>query len=828
MKQRELINKYSNTLSVTCFVTACMVPTFYAWSEEDTTYEFNSGFIIGSKEEVDLARFNSSGISPGKYSVDVYTNNNWKGRYDLNFEEQKDGRLAVCYTPAMLSDFGINTEKLNPTLNEDSDSCLPLKDWNNEKDVVDIFHASTLRLDISVPQIYEQRISRGYVSPQFWETGIPALNVSYMANYYDNHTSGSQGTDNASAYLGLNAGLSFDGWLFKHIGNLNWQRHDGTNWNSNQTYLQKPIAGLKSKATAGQFYTDGDLFDSISLRGAKLATDDNMYPDGMSTYAPEIRGIAQSNALVTVRQNGSIIYQTTVSPGPFSLTDVYPSGYGNDLVVTVKEADGNETTFSVPYSSLAQLLRPGFTRYQVASGKADADGLRNRPFIMQGTIQHGLNNTFTLYGGVTAFDDYQAYLVGTGINTGFGAVAVDLTQSRTAFKYRTENGQSYRLTFSRLFTQTDTNLVLAAYRYSTKDYYNINNALYAIDNDKRGVENTLGREKNGFSYTINQNLPEGFGGVYFTGRISNYWDKSGTEEQYQLSYNNNYNRLSYGIALMRVYADNTNNNKKDDRISLNLSYPLYFGESQSATLTSNTVFNNEKFGSTQIGASGAFDKENNWTYGVNTSVANGGEKNIGLNTGYRTSLVNTNANYSQGQGYRQFGLGANGSMIVHSGGVTLTPNSSTTLALIEAKGAEGASIMGAPGTRVDSNGYAIAPYVRAYRINNVEIDPKGSPEDIVFENTSSQVVPYEGSVVKVKFGTKVEKNIAFNVVRPGNKSLPFGANVTDKNGESIGIVGQGGTVFISSETAKEAFIKWDNGQCSFSLEAGNSKESLCQ
>ncbi|TOL40480.1 hypothetical protein CGH97_26805, partial [Vibrio parahaemolyticus] len=67
---------------------------------------------------------------------------------------------------------------------------------------------------------------------------------------------------------------------------------------------------------------------------------------------------------------------------------------------------------------------------------------------------HGLNNTFTLYGGVTAFDDYQAYLVGTGVNTGFGAVAVDLTQSRTAFKYRTENGQSYRLTFSRLFTQT--------------------------------------------------------------------------------------------------------------------------------------------------------------------------------------------------------------------------------------------------------------------------------------------------------------------------------------------------------------------------------------
>ncbi len=38
-----------------------------------------------------------------------------------------------------------------------------------------------------------------------------------------------------------------------------------------------------------------------------------MFPDGMRSYAPEIRGVAQSNALVTVRQ-GSNIYQTTVPP----------------------------------------------------------------------------------------------------------------------------------------------------------------------------------------------------------------------------------------------------------------------------------------------------------------------------------------------------------------------------------------------------------------------------------------------------------------------------------------------------------------------------------
>lgn len=58
---------------------------------EGTTYEFNSGFIVGSKDNVDLERFNTAPISEGKYSVDVYTNDNWKGRYDLNIVQQKMG-----------------------------------------------------------------------------------------------------------------------------------------------------------------------------------------------------------------------------------------------------------------------------------------------------------------------------------------------------------------------------------------------------------------------------------------------------------------------------------------------------------------------------------------------------------------------------------------------------------------------------------------------------------------------------------------------------------------------------------------------------------------
>ena len=83
-----------------------------------------------------------------------------------------------------------------------------------------------------------------------------------------------------------------------------------------------------------------------------------MLPNGISTYAPVIRGVANSNAKVTIAQSGNTIYETSVPPGPFEISDLSTTGYGSDLIVTVEEADGSKRSFSVAYSSVAQMLRP--------------------------------------------------------------------------------------------------------------------------------------------------------------------------------------------------------------------------------------------------------------------------------------------------------------------------------------------------------------------------------------------------------------------------------------------------------------------------------------
>ncbi|WP_250552385.1 fimbria/pilus outer membrane usher protein, partial [Escherichia coli] len=54
-------------------------------------------------------------------------------------------------------------------------------------------------------------------------------------------------------------------------------------------------------------------FDSVQMTGIKLETDTSMLPDSEQGFAPVVRGIANSDAQVVIKQNGYVIYQTWVS-----------------------------------------------------------------------------------------------------------------------------------------------------------------------------------------------------------------------------------------------------------------------------------------------------------------------------------------------------------------------------------------------------------------------------------------------------------------------------------------------------------------------------------
>ena len=77
-------------------------------------------------------------------------------------------------------------------------------------------------------------------------------------------------------------------------------------------------------------YTSADIFDAVRFRGVRLFRDMQMLPNSKQNFTPIVQGIAQSNALVTIEQNGFTVYQKEVPPGPFAIADLQLAGGGAD------------------------------------------------------------------------------------------------------------------------------------------------------------------------------------------------------------------------------------------------------------------------------------------------------------------------------------------------------------------------------------------------------------------------------------------------------------------------------------------------------------------
>lgn len=147
---------------------------------------------------------------------------------------------------------------------------------------------------------------------------------------------------------------------------------------------------------------------------------------------------------VVVRQNGYQIYQTYVAPGAFEITDMYPTGGAGDLDVTIKEADGSEQHFTLPYASLPVLQREGRLKYALTGGQYRSynHNVDKTPFG-QITGIYGLSRGVTLYGGLQASSKYQSVAAGLGKNMGdLGAISADVTGLVHPAGRQKINGQS--------------------------------------------------------------------------------------------------------------------------------------------------------------------------------------------------------------------------------------------------------------------------------------------------------------------------------------------------------------------------------------------------
>ena len=778
-----------------------------------TEVDFSTDFMRTGGTVIDVSRYSKGAVLvPGQYRADIYLNKVWIGLNDVNLRSVGNSVLP-CFDHALLDRIGVDLSKLKPDAGsqlEQGGSCTPLSQW--VPDGTAVFDMSEQRLDINLPQVALVNHARGYVDHAYWDNGVTAGRVAYSANVYHGDSAGQTDTQ---SYVGLNAGFNLGAWRFRHVGSYN-SSSKGTHYQSVQTSLQRAIAPLKSELTLGDAFTDGMMFDSVGFRGVQLATDDRMYPESQRGYAPVVHGIATTNARVQIRQNGNIIYETTVGAGAFEINDLYPTGYGGDLQVVVTEADGSVHTSQVPFAPPVNAVRQGVTRFSATAGEYRNPAVHDKPWLTQATLQHGFSNVLTGYGGVTAAKGYAAAVGGVALNTGFGAIGLDLTQADTSLRNAPAmQGQSVRLSYSKLVATTNTNITLGAYRYSGNGYLGLQEAMLVREVDSArsfGGVGQIDRTRGRLQATVNQDLSAGYGSFYASASTQDYWNRSGRDTQFQVGYNNNFQRFSLGVTAARQF--DVIRKRWDDQVMFTVGIPL--GSGAYRPYSTSTV-QHDSMGATTVqeSLSGTLGADNAFGYGINAAhtagTDSGSSSNAGANASYLSPIARFTGTASRGQGYTQTGAGISGGFVVYSGGVAFTPNMGDTSVIVEAKDAVGARVANDIGLKVDRWGHALLANVVPFSRNSVEIDPKGLPLNVALKSTQLQTAPTAGAVVRLKFETEnLGRSAVLRLGTPDGKLPPFGAEVFDADGASIGTVAQTGRVIVRGLRSDhgEILVKW--------------------
>lgn len=793
-------------------------------------YYFDPALLQGSDfgKSLDLDRFNQrdNALPTGDYVLDVYLNNQLIRRQASIALVKPEGDktdVQPCLSPELIALSAIRTtQNVTPNICLPIDALGPKISWE-----VDL---SSLRLNMVVPQAGLLHSPRGFIPVSEWDAGETALFLRHNTNFY--HT---ENTDSHLRYdylwSNINAGFNLGLWQVRHQGNLRYADDNQTGrhykYNAVATSVQRPLPQLDSIIAFGDNYTNSSLFGNVSFNGVKLSTDQRMWPQGKRGYAPEVRGVATTTARVVVRQQGKVIYETTVAPGAFVINDLYNTRGQGDLTVDVVEANGQVSRFTVPYSAVPDSIRPGNWNYELAMGYVRQYYSVENKFI-EGVLQRGMSNVLTANMGSRLADNYQAFLAGGVLATSVGAFGLNTVFSSAHVENNVkQQGWRVEASYSKTFT-TGTNLVLAAYRYSTSGYRDLQDVLGVRRQEKNGTlyySDTL-NQRNNFSATVSQPMGD-WGMLSFTGSTSDYYNNASRITQLQLGYSNSWRDISFNISAARqrsTYSsryfnsvndrdfDNENQRKyTENTVSLGISIPFDFGSSRSQI---NFDMNRSRDSRTAtVGMSGTTGEKSSTSWalysGIEYNNDSGDSSTWGGNVEHRTSVGAFRAYASRGDSYQQYGLGMSGTLVAHRGGITAGPYTSDTFALVEAPGARGAEIRNGQGATVDRFGYAILPSLTPYRYNTISLDSQNMADDVELQGGSKRLVPYAGAISRVTFKTTHGKATLINTTLPDSSQPPMGADVTDSNGEAVGIMGQGGQIYARlAAQSGVLFVKW--------------------
>jgi outer membrane usher protein FimD/PapC len=712
-------------------------------------------------------------FTPGRHPVTLTVNGQRRGRVDVAIDRQG----GLCFDRALLGTANL----IVPERTLDDGRCYDFlgaaPQTAIEQDPANLALALVVPTDAIRPAM---RDVSGY------QTGGVAALLNYdVTGQHSRFGDGSSRFASANTELGFNAG----DWIVRSRQVQTWQ-DDVSRTTHIAAYAQRTFAQHEAVLQAGQINLYNPVLAGAQITGVQVLNEQALQVEGQGAA---IEGIANSQAQVEVRQNGSLIYSTVVPAGPFALNNVRRLNTRSDVEVTIKEEDGSQRSFTVPAAMLGiGLPAPGFS---LAAGtvRRVGDEQGDEPWVISGGWSGALNPQVLISGGVTGAADYRAAGASVGLLPSPETQVQTTLTGADAGGQQAGQGLQADLTVSHRFSERWA--LNAGSSYRTLGYRELEDAVFDNTSDDR-----KSRYRDQQSAALSWSHPQ-LGA--FSGGFSQSNAFDGKNSSRALS--------SWGTNIGGVSVSTTaqwqlsGSNRTGDSVYVNLSIPL--GENRRARTWVRSTGGEYRSG---VGLSEQINDQLAYRVGVEHDSR---DKEVQTSAGVSLlpRYTQLDMNYTRADADRSsYQASARGGAVLHGGGLTLSPYPiSDTFGLLSV-GEMGAIKVFTPSGPVwtDWQGQAVIPQLSAYGKSPVEVDTKTLPRNADISNGLAVISAGRGAVDKVEFGVTLTRRALLKVTTASGASLPRGAVVNTEDGEFVTLVQEGGLVFLPNVLDTRAlFIK---------------------
>lgn len=789
------------------------------YSQVSQAVEFNLDVMdISDRSAIDLSRFKSANyVTPGQYLMSLQVNDRALPEQSLHFYpvDESETTTRACLPMDMVANFGLKPEALQQ-----------LGTWHPAHACADIESLAGVRLRpdmgkgilyVVVPQAWMEYRDPNWTPISEWDQGVAGFMLDYNLNASTSQYTGM----GKSTQIGTNGTMGFNAGPWRLRGDFQGRRYEsktysGQNFSWGSLYAYRPLPKMGAKLTLGEINLNSKLFDGFRYQGVNLASDDQMLPPSLRGYAPEVVGVAQGNARVTVRQGERVLYETAVPPGPFRIRDIN-SAVSGKLDIEITEDDGSTQNYQMETASVPYLSRPGYLRYNVTAGRPSSwDREQTGPTFATGEMSWGLNSDWSLFGGGLLTDGYSAVAGGIGHNLRqFGVVSVDVTQTRAVVPEQGRlTGHSWRLNYAKRFDEYDSEITFAGYRFSERNFMTMDEFINA-----RNHYLSSRNSKTAYTILANKNFTDLGFSTFLSYTHEDYWDSSATE---YLSANASryFNVGAFkGVSATLSLSQVRNSQETSNSVSLSVSVP--FGASQRVGY--DTYLN--KGDLRQAASYSKYTNENN--YQVRASSGAGGQGVQGYYS-QRTPHGDYNFNGSyQSDGSQSVGLGMQGGATVTAAGAALHPptfNGGTRI-MLDTNGVEGVPLRNGQ-VQTNAMGVAVVPAYTSYSRTDVSIDVNKLADDMEASKSVTEATLTEGAIGYRRLTVIQGAKALVTLTLPDGSYPPFGASLQDASGREVAIIADSGFAYLTGITADSKFqVKWaGNNTCDVILPANVQSE----